>query len=108
MNLRGSILPVIDQRKRFGMPPMERSDRQRIMVFSALGIPTGFIVDSVSEVYKIANGLIQETPGVSGGKGNLVKSVANLEKDKRMVLMLDVDKLLETDEFAQLTNLAAA
>jgi purine-binding chemotaxis protein CheW len=108
INLRGSILPVIDQRKRFGMPPMERSDRQRIMVFSALGIPTGFIVDSVSEVYKIANTLIQETPGVSGGKGNLVKSVANLEKDQRMVLMLDVDKLLDTDEFAQLTTLAAA
>jgi purine-binding chemotaxis protein CheW len=108
MNLRGSVLPVIDQRKRFGIAPMERSDRQRIMVFSALGIPTGFIVDSVSQVYKIANTLIQETPAVSGGKGNLVKSVANLEKDKRMVLMLDVDKLLETDESVQLATLAAA
>lgn len=35
INLRGSVLPVIDQRRRLGLPTIERSDRQRIMVFFA-------------------------------------------------------------------------
>jgi purine-binding chemotaxis protein CheW len=107
INLRGSILPVIDQRRRFGMEEMERSDRQRIMVFNALGAPTGFIVDSVSEVYKIPEAAIDKTPAVSGGQGNVINKVANLEKEKRMVLLLDVDRLLETHETEQLNALAA-
>lgn len=107
INLRGSVLPVIDQRRRFGMEEIERSDRQRIMVFNALGTPTGFIVDSVSEVYKIAEAYIEQTPSVSSGRGNLINEVANLEKDKRMVLLLDVDKLLDTHEAEQLSGFAA-
>jgi purine-binding chemotaxis protein CheW len=107
INLRGSVLPVIDQRRRFGMEEIERSDRQRIMVFNALGTPTGFIVDSVSEVYKIANANIEQTPSVSGGMDNLINEVANLEKDKRMVLLLDVDKLLNTNESEQLVGLGS-
>jgi purine-binding chemotaxis protein CheW len=107
INLRGSVLPVIDQRRRFGLDEIERSDRQRIMVFNALGTPTGFIVDSVSEVYKIADSDIEPTPSVSCGRGNLITEVANLEKDKRIVLLLDVNKLLDTQESAQVARLAA-
>ncbi len=107
INLRGSVLPVIDQRRRFGLEEIERSDRQRIMVFNTLGTPTGFIVDSVSEVYKIAHADIERAPSVSYGRGSLISEVANLEKDKRIVLLLDVNKLLDTDESEQLTRLAA-
>ncbi len=107
INLRGSVLPVIDQRRRFGMEEIERSDRQRIMVFNALGTPTGFIVDSVSEVYKIAEASIERTPNVSRGRDNIISEVANLEKDKRMVLLLNVDRLLDTQESAELARMAA-
>ena len=107
INLRGSVLPVIDQRRRFGMEEIERSDRQRIMVFNTLGTPTGFIVDSVSEVYKIADADIEQTPSVSGGQGSLINEVANLEQDKRIVLLLDVKKLLDTNETEQLSHVAA-
>jgi len=107
INLRGSVLPVIDQRRRFGMDEIERSDRQRIIVFNNLGTPTGFIVDSVSEVYKIADADIERTPPVSCGKGNVISQVANLEMAKRMILLLDVDRLLDTQETSQLLRLAA-
>ena len=46
INLRGAVLPVVDQRRRFGLPGAERNDRQRIMVFTISGVRTGFIVDS--------------------------------------------------------------
>jgi purine-binding chemotaxis protein CheW len=48
INLRGSVQPVVDQRRRFGLEGIERNERQRIMVFTIAGIRTGFIVDSVS------------------------------------------------------------
>ena len=54
VNLRGAVLPVIDQRRRFRLPDAERNDRQRIMVFAIAGVRTGFIVDSVSEVLKLS------------------------------------------------------
>ncbi len=53
INLRGTVLPVIDLRRRLGLPDVERSDRQRVMVFLIEGARTGFIVDSVAEVLKI-------------------------------------------------------
>ena len=45
INLRGAVLPVIDQRRRFRMESVARNDRQRIMVFTLNGVRTGFIVD---------------------------------------------------------------
>ncbi|WP_207461620.1 chemotaxis protein CheW [Azospirillum sp. SYSU D00513] len=98
VNLRGSVLPVIDQRRRFDLPEVERNDRQRIMVFTINGVRTGFIVDSVSEVLKIARSAIGPTPSLSDEQAKLISRVANLEKHKRMVLLLNVENLLDAAE----------
>lgn len=106
VNLRGSVLPVIDQRRRFDLPEVERNDRQRIMVFTIAGKRTGFIVDSVSEVLKIPRSTIGRTPTMSEEQSRLIGRVANLEKSKRMILLLDVDNLLDTAEVAQVGEYA--
>ncbi|WP_029010425.1 chemotaxis protein CheW [Azospirillum halopraeferens] len=98
VNLRGSVLPVIDQRRRFDLPEVERNDRQRIMVFTINGVRTGFIVDSVSEVLKIARSAIGPTPSLSDEQARLISRVANLEKNKRMILLLDIENLLDAAE----------
>ncbi|MDQ5908066.1 MAG: purine-binding chemotaxis protein CheW [Pseudomonadota bacterium] len=98
INLRGTVLPVVDQRRRFGLSTMERNDRQRIMVFTINGVRTGFIVDSVSEVLKIPRQAIEEAPHLSDETSRLIRRVANLQQQKRMILLLDVDKLLEGGE----------
>ncbi|CAK0757988.1 purine-binding chemotaxis protein CheW [Gammaproteobacteria bacterium] len=98
INLRGTVLPVIDQRRRFGLPALERNDRQRIMVFLLNGARTGFIVDSVSEVLKIPHKAIEPAPNLSSETTRLFRRVANLEKQKRMILLLDIDQLLATGE----------
>ena len=53
INLRGSVLPVVDLRQRLGLQTVCRSDQQRVMVFLIDGMRTGFIVDSVTEVLRI-------------------------------------------------------
>jgi purine-binding chemotaxis protein CheW len=102
VNLRGTVLPVVDQRRRFGLAGRERNDRQRIMVFTVRGTRTGFIVDSVSEVMRIARSAIGPAPDLSDEQQRLIRRVANLEKQRRMILLLDVDQMLDTLEVDQL------
>ena len=102
VNLRGTVLPVIDQRRRFGLPECERNDRQRIMVFTVRGVRTGFIVDSVSEVMRIPRSTIGPAPNLSEEQQRIIQRVANLEKMKRMILLLDVSQLLEAQELKTL------
>ena len=102
VNLRGAVLPVVDQRTRFDLDDMERNDRQRIMVFTIDGVRTGFIVDSVSEVLKIPRSAIGPTPLLSEEQARIISRVANLEKQKRMILLIDTDHLLERHEITKL------
>ncbi|CAK0776235.1 purine-binding chemotaxis protein CheW [Azospirillaceae bacterium] len=102
VNLRGIVLPVIDQRRRFGLPNCERNDRQRIMVFTIQGLRTGFIVDSVSEVMRLPRSAIGPAPNLSDEQQKLIKRVANLEKQKRMILLLNVEQLLGSQELTEL------
>ncbi|CAK0766340.1 purine-binding chemotaxis protein CheW [Gammaproteobacteria bacterium] len=104
INLRGTVLPVIDQRRRFGLPSLERNDRQRIMVFMLNGVRIGFIVDSVSEVLKIPHKVIEPAPNLSSETARLFRRVANLEKQKRMILLLDIDQLLDLEEVQALNR----
>jgi purine-binding chemotaxis protein CheW len=98
INLRGTVLPVIDQRSRLGLPPLERNDRQRIMVYLLAGMRTGFIVDSVAEVLRIPRGHIVPAPTMSSEQSQLISRVANLEGDKRMVMLIDPTHLLQGGE----------
>nr|WP_321984552.1 chemotaxis protein CheW [uncultured Lichenicoccus sp.] len=98
VNLRGAVLPVIDQRARFELEEMEPNDRQRIMVFTIDGIRTGFIVDAVSEVMKIPRLAIGPTPAMSAEQARIVSRIANLEQQRRMILLIDPDQLLERHE----------
>jgi purine-binding chemotaxis protein CheW len=98
VNLRGVVLPVVDQRRRFGLPSMDRNDRQRIMVYTIRGVRTGFIVDSVSEVMRISASVIGISPHLSEEQQRLIRRVANIEKQNRMILLLDVDQLLDVKE----------
>ncbi|CAA2102012.1 Chemotaxis protein CheW [Methylobacterium bullatum] len=104
INLRGVVLPVIDQRRRFNLADMERNDRQRIMVFTIRGVRTGFIVDSVSEVMRISAAAIGDAPDLSDEQTRLIRRVANLENQKRMILLLDTMQLLDTQEAAAIRH----
>jgi purine-binding chemotaxis protein CheW len=108
VNLRGAVLPVLDQRRRFGLPAVERNDRQRIVVFAVRGMRTGFIVDSVSQVMRVPAHLIGRAPELSDEQRRLIRRVVNLAEQKRMILMLEVDQLLNVGELSELVAAAAA
>ena len=104
INLRGSVLPVIDLRLRLGLKQVERTDRQRIMVFLISDVRTGFIVDQVAEVLKIPKAAIEASPQLSDQQSKLLSRMANLEKQKRMVQLIDPPHLMEKKELAALAK----
>jgi purine-binding chemotaxis protein CheW len=104
INLRGSVLPVIDLRKRFDLPEKQRDDHQRILVFVFDNVSIGFIVDSVSEVLKIPKSVIQKSPEILGERTKIFPRVANLEKQKRMVQIIEPREILNKEELNELVK----
>jgi len=106
INLRGTVLPVIDQRTRLGMDAIERNDRQRIMVYLLAGMRTGFIVDSVAEVLRIPKSQLATAPDMSEEQSRLISQVAKLDGDKRLVMLIDPQHLLQSREMSAISNMA--
>ena len=59
MNLRGSVVPIVDLRRRFDLSTAEHAGSQRILMLAIGGVMAGFLVDSVSEVMKVQTDAIQ-------------------------------------------------
>ncbi|MEU8813885.1 chemotaxis protein CheW [Actinoplanes sp. NPDC048796] len=106
VNLRGTVLPVVDLRTRLGLPRGERDERQRIVVLIIGGVRTGFIVDSVAEVARVGRQVLEPAPQLSAEQARLVSRVANLPDQKRMLLLVQVDQLLAAEQAAALEEVA--
>lgn len=103
VNLRGSVLPVIDLQKRFGMPAQERTKETRIVVANVDGVKIGMIVSAVSEVLTIEDSVIEPPPSmVSNTNSEFIIGVAKI--DKRLVILLDLAKVLTAEEKMQVTK----
>jgi len=98
INLRGAVLPVVDQRMRLGLSSMTRNDRQRIMVFTLGHVRTGFIVDSVAEVLRVSRSVITEAPELSEEQRRLITHVARLDDAQRLVMLINPQQLLNLDD----------
>ena len=105
-NLRGTVVPVIDLRKRFTMPALEHTKDTRIVVVYMEKTKIGMIVDGVSEVLRIPEESIEPTPPmVSNVNTAFICGIAKL--DGRLVTLLDLTKVLSLDEQASLLKAPA-
>jgi purine-binding chemotaxis protein CheW len=98
VNLRGEVLPVVDQRRRFDMPKSELPERRRLIVVRSERHRAGLIVDSVSEVLAVAADVVEAAPELTGDITRLIRGVANLEREGRIILLLDPGELLTRAE----------
>jgi len=98
INLRGSVVPIVDLRRRFELPSQEQGPARRILVVSLGAGQTGFMVDQVSEVLKVHADAIRPSPDLSSEQMRLIGRVVNLEEQGRMILLLDPEQLLDQVE----------
>lgn len=105
INLRGKVIPVIDMRKRFGLPASKHDSNTRIEVMDLQGQVVGFVVDAVSEVLRIKESTVEPPPAVVAGVGSeYMRGVGKLED--RLLILLDLDKLLNQHELNSLNGVS--
>jgi len=106
INLRGSIVPVIDLRKRFGLEAFEETNASRIVVMETSAGLVGLIVDAVTETLSLATNAI-EPPAelVTTADSHYLRGVAKV--DERLIILLDVERILTLSEAAALGELDA-
>lgn len=107
VNLRGDVLPVIDQRRRFDLPPAPAGLRRRLVVLRTGRYRAALIVDGVREVLRVPDAWIGPGPDIAQEATRLVAGVANLDGDGRLILLLDPEELLTRTERRLLDNFAA-
>ncbi len=96
-NLRGRVIPVLDLRKRFGLPASEATRRSRIVVGELGEHTVGLVVDGVSEVLLVGSDAV-EPPStlVTSADSAFLRGVAKLEE--RLILLLDLSRILTRAE----------
>ncbi len=106
INLRGKVVPVICLRKRFGLPARDKNSAalNRIIVVEVGGTVAGLAVDSVSEVLRIPEDTIEPPPGLVRVNRDYVSGVGKLQD--RLLMLLDVDKILSNAERAACGEIA--
>jgi purine-binding chemotaxis protein CheW len=93
INLRGRIIPVVDLRKRFGLPEVPLTDRHRIIVVELGEKRLGMLVDSVSQVIKFSATLMEELPEeATTVDQHYIRGVGKL--DGRLIILLDLNRAL--------------
>lgn len=97
INLRGRVIPVIDLRVRFGLPPREAGRDSRVVVLDIDGQTVGAWVDGVSEVRRIAADAIEAPSPTLAGEGSHLRAIAKV--DDRLIILLHLDKVLEAPRF---------
>ena len=107
INLRGRIISVIDLRKRFGEREISPNKKNRILVVEVEGRMFGLIVDAASEVLKVPEAEIDLPPNVfEEGELNYVTGVGKLRG--RLIIMIDLNKILQKGELRRLGELSEA
>jgi purine-binding chemotaxis protein CheW len=104
-NLRGAVLPVIDLRKRFGLPAAEAGKDTRIVVVEMNEQTVGMVVDAVSEVLDVPEENIEPPPAiVTTLDSTFITGIAKTEE--RLIILLDLNQVLNTNEQAGLQAVA--
>ena len=107
INLRGRIIPIIDLKKRFQMGTSDITNDTRSVVVEVEGQTVGIIVDEVSEVLRLANSDIEPAPAIIGGiTAEYLTGVGKIEG--RLLILLDMNKILTDSEKADLVGIANA
>ena len=97
INLRGTVIPVMDLRKRFGLPYGKETNETRIVVVELNGLTVGMIVDAVTEVLRVPDEAIEPPSAlVATLDAAFITGIAKV--GQRLVIILDLTKVLSHEE----------
>lgn len=101
INLRGTVIPVVDMRKRFGLPPRDAALVGKLLIVAIGRRNVGLVVDDVTEIISVPVKDIKPPPDVVQGVGAEYLIGVCLVRDA-MVMLLNLDRVLNPDETREL------
>lgn len=106
INLRGVVTPIIDLRSRFDLEEEVNTESTRIIIVALDDMEVGLIVDAANDVIDVSLDAIESPPEVIGGiQADYLRGVAKL--DQRLLILLNLDKVLNEDELQQVKKIEA-
>jgi len=94
-NLRGSVIPLIDLRVKFGLQQKKQTDETRFIVLKKNDEVAGFVIDRLTMALRIKKDNIGPAPDTVNGDETMIEGVG--KQEDRIITILKVDKLLERD-----------
>jgi len=107
LNLRGSVIPVVDLRKRFDLPTAPHNRNTRLLIVTVGKQVLGLVVDEVTEVISVPVRDVKPPPQVSGGVGAEYLVGVCIAGDS-LIMLLNLDRILTDRESDELTRLEAS
>jgi len=111
INLRGSVVPVVDLRLKFGMSRTENTVNTCVIIAEVAvdgeRMVLGALADSVQEVLDLEPGSIAPAPRIGTKlRTEFIRGMGR--RDDRFIILLDIDKVFSTDELAMVSRIDAA
>jgi purine-binding chemotaxis protein CheW len=100
INLRGKVIPVMDVRTRFRMPPREYDERTCIVVVNIESQSVGLVVDQVNEVADIPDTQIEPPPRSWKAEGSYIQGMGKIGAEVK--ILINVQKLLSDEDLAHI------
>jgi purine-binding chemotaxis protein CheW len=107
INLRGTIVPVVDMRVKFGLPQVSYDDTTVMIVLNVADRIVGVVVDSVSDVIRLEAAQVRETPDLGGAIDRKFLTGIGVVDD-RMLVLLDIERLMTSSEMGLVDEALAA
>lgn len=104
INLRGSVIPVIDLKTKLNIYSDLESSNNRVIIIETGKMEVGIIVDSANDVLQIKQEMMAETPLIStGGKSEYIKGIAKF--GDRLIIIVDLTKILGQYELEEIIEM---
>lgn len=103
INIRGTVISVINTRRRFGLADQQPDENTRIVILEIGDHVIGIVVDSVAEVVYVKQSQIEPAPQVNkDDNARFIQGVCH--RDGQLLILVEFDKLLTPEELAELAN----
>lgn len=105
INVRGSVVPVVDLRRKFGMPDTEKTVNTRIIVmeltFDGETTVLGALADAVHDVIELEPAQIEDPPRIgSRWRTDFIKGIG--KRNDQFIIVLDIDRIFSFEEMAMM------
>lgn len=96
-NLRGTVIPILDLRKRFGLTPEAPTRETRIVIVNMKDTHVGMVVDAVTQVVRVSEESVEPPPHMSvTANSAFIRGIAKM--DEMLIILLDLKKVLTIEE----------